>query len=56
MEQAEITETVDESKMHNITSKVEQLELAEKRLAQELEELQGEYDILNLTNRDKIGM
>ena len=48
LEQAELTETVEESKMHNITSKAGRLamELAaeKKRLAQELEELQGEYD------------
>ena len=48
LEQAELTGTVEESKMHNITSKAGRLamELAaeKKRLAQELEELQGEYD------------
>ena len=44
----ELNETVDSNKMHNITSKAGRLamELAaeKKRLAQELEELQGEYD------------
>ena len=47
-EHEELNETVDSSKMHNITSKAGRLamELAaeKKRLAQELEELQGEYD------------
>ena len=47
IEQDEIPEVV-EGKMHNITSKAGRLamELAaeKKRLAQELEELQGEYD------------
>ena len=47
-EHEELSETVDSGKMHNITSKAGRLamELAaeKKRLAQELEELQGEYD------------
>ena len=48
--------------MHNITSKAGRLamELAaeKKRLAQELEELQGEYEILNPLHRQEqeIGM
>ena len=48
VEQEELTEAVEVGKMHNITSKAGRLamELAaeKKRLAQELEELQGEYD------------
>ena len=48
IEHEEIIETAESGKMHNITSKAGRLamELAaeKKRLAQELEELQGEYD------------
>ena len=47
-EQEELADTVEAGKMHNITSKAGRLamELAaeKKRLAQDLEELQGEYD------------
>ena len=47
-EHEELNETVDNSKMHNITSKAGRLAMElsaeKKRLAQELEELQGEYD------------
>ena len=48
LDSEELNETVESGKMHNITSKAGRLamELAaeKKRLAQELEELQGEYD------------
>ena len=48
IEQEELVDPVESSKMHNITSKAGRLamELAveKKRLVQELEELQGEYD------------
>ena len=48
LEHDEMNETVDSGKMHNITSKAGrlamELSLEKKRLAQELEELQGEYD------------
>ena len=48
LEQDEMNEAVDSGKMHNITSKAGrlamELSLEKKRLAQELEELQGEYD------------
>ena len=48
LEHDELSETAEAGKMHNITSKAGRLamELAaeKKRLAQELEELQGEYD------------
>ena len=48
LEHDEISETVESSKMHNVTSKAGrlamELSLEKKRLAQELEELQGEYD------------
>ena len=48
LEHDEIIETAESGKMHNITSKAGRLamELAaeKKRLAKELEELQGEYD------------
>ena len=48
IEHDEMSEAVESAKMHNITSKAGRLamELAaeKKRLAQELEELQGEYD------------
>ena len=44
----EINENTDSAKMHNITSKAGRLAMElsaeKKRLAQELEELQGEYD------------
>ena len=44
----ELSENVEVGKMHNITSKAGrlamELSLEKKRLAQELEELQGEYD------------
>ena len=45
LEHDEMNETVDSGKMHNITSKAGrlamELSLEKKRLAQELEELQG---------------
>ena len=48
LDSEEFNETTESVKMHNITSKAGRLamELAaeKKRLAQELEELQGEYD------------
>ena len=48
IEHDEMTDAAESGKMHNITSKAGRLamELAaeKKRLAQELEELQGEYD------------
>ena len=48
IEHDEVSEEAESGKMHNITSKAGRLamELAaeKKRLAQELEELQGEYD------------
>ena len=47
-ENEELVETSESAKMHNITSKAGrlamELSLEKKRLAQELEELQGEYD------------
>ena len=47
-EHEELSETVDSGKMQNITSKAGRLAMElsaeKKRLAQELEELQGEYD------------
>ena len=47
-EHDEMSEAVDHSKMHNITSTAGrlamELSLEKKRLVQELEELQGEYD------------
>ena len=48
IENDEINENTDSAKMHNITSKAGrlamELSLEKKRLTQELEELQGEYD------------
>ena len=48
LEHEELAETVEVGKMHNITSKAGRLAMElsaeKKRLAQELEELQGEYD------------
>ena len=48
LENEEFVEAPESSKMHNITSKAGrlamELSLEKKRLAQELEELQGEYD------------
>ena len=48
IEHDEVSEVAESGRMHNITSKAGRLamELAaeKKRLAQELEELQGEYD------------
>ena len=48
LENEEFVEAPESTKMHNITSKAGrlamELSLEKKRLAQELEELQGEYD------------
>ena len=48
LENEEFAENSESAKMHNITSKAGrlamELSLEKKRLAQELEELQGEYD------------
>ena len=48
LENEELIEAPESAKMHNITSKAGrlamELSLEKKRLAQELEELQGEYD------------
>ena len=48
LEHDDLSETVESGKMHNITSKATRLAMElsaeKKRLAQELEELQGEYD------------
>ena len=48
LENEELVEAPDSAKMHNITSKAGrlamELSIEKKRLVQELEELQGEYD------------
>ena len=48
LEHDDLSETAETGKMHNITSKAGRLAMElsaeKKRLAQELEELQGEYD------------